>query len=156
MALVPALEMMDGQPESMKRWEIQKYYAWLAHPMRYNLPGHGLGENILGQFPHDVLFRSTWNLKIYTSGQLIQPLIIFEINIGQQVNIGQNIDMGQISKIVNFHPNELKFKQDFHISSLNKTTDSFWGQHMSTDSFWGQHMSTDSVSEWQPIHDCAQ
>ena len=33
--------------------------------------------------------------------------------------------MARISKIDNFHPIDLKFEQDFHIGSLNKTTNYF-------------------------------
>ena len=59
----------------------------------------------------------TWNLKrICMSGHWIQPPIIFEVNIGR------------ISKIVNFHPIDLKFGEELYIWSINSTTDYFWGQ----------------------------
>ena len=35
---------------------------------------------------------------------------------------------GGISKILNFHPIDLKFEEDLHIWSLNSTTNYFWGQ----------------------------
>ena len=63
-----------------------------------------------------------WNLKrIYISGHWIQSPIILEVHIGQKVNIGR------ISKIVNFHPIAVKFEEEFHIWSLNWTTNYFWG-----------------------------
>ena len=46
-------------------------------------------------------------MRICTFGHWIQLPIIFEVNIGQKVNIGQ------ISEVLNFHPIDLKFEQDF-------------------------------------------
>ena len=42
---------------------------------------------------------------------------------------GQEVSIGLISKIVNFHPIDLKFEEDLDIKSLNSTTNYFWGQH---------------------------
>ena len=42
--------------------------------------------------------------------------------------MGQNINIGQLSKIVNFHPIDLKFEEDLRIWSLNSTTNYFLGQ----------------------------
>ena len=64
------------------------------------------------------------NLKrICQFGHWIQPPIIFNVKIGQKVN-----NLGEVSKILNFHPIDLKFEEELHIWSLNSTTKYFWGQ----------------------------
>ena len=45
-----------------------------------------------------------------------------------EVNIGQKVNIGRISKIVNFHPIHLKFKELLHVWSLNSTANYFLGQ----------------------------
>ena len=72
-----------------------------------------------------IFIRLTRNLKrIYIRGHWIQPPIIFEVKINQKVNIDQK-DIGRIYKILNFHLIVLKFEEDFHIRSLNSTTNFF-------------------------------
>ena len=50
--------------------------------------------------------------------------IIFEVSIGQKVNM-----LSAVSKILNFHPIDLKFEEGFQIRSLNSSTNFFWGYH---------------------------
>ena len=86
-------------------------------------------NNFFKLFKSSIFIRLTWNLKnICKSRHLIQPTIIFEVNIGQKVNMGQKVNIGQISKIANFYVIDLKFEEDLHIRSLNSTTNYFWGQ----------------------------
>ena len=51
--------------------------------------------------------------------------IVFEVNIDQKVNIGQRSTTGEISKILNFHPIDLKFEEDLYFTSLNSTRQLF-------------------------------
>ena len=44
-------------------------------------------------------------MSICKTGNQIQQTIIFEVNVGQKDNIGQ------LSKIINFHPIDLKFEE---------------------------------------------
>ena len=70
-----------------------------------------------------IFIRLTWNLKrIYISVTEFNQPIILEFHMRQKVN------MGRIFKIVNFHPIDLKSEEEFHIWSLNSTTNYFWGQ----------------------------
>ena len=70
-----------------------------------------------------IFIQSTWNLKrIYISSHWFQPPIIFEANIGQRVKIRP------IYKIVHFHLIDLKFEEEWHIWSLNSSTNYIWGQ----------------------------
>ena len=46
-------------------------------------------------------------------------------------HIGQKVNIGRISKIITFHPIDLKFEEDLYCRSLNSTTNYFWGQHRS-------------------------
>ena len=45
------------------------------------------------------------------------------------MNIGQKVNIGRISKIVNFHPIDLKFEEDLYFTSLNSTGKLFLSQH---------------------------
>ena len=59
-----------------------------------------------------------------TGGQLgnvnLLFLIIFEVSIGQKVNM-----LSEVSKILNFHPSDLTFEEDFQIRSPNSSTNCF-------------------------------
>ena len=42
------------------------------------------------------------------------------------MHIGQKVNIGRISKIVNFHLNDLKFEEDLYFRSLNSTSQLFF------------------------------
>ena len=68
--------------------------------------------------------RLTWNLKrIYISDHWIQQVNYFWSQHRPKAN-----NFGDISKILNFHPIDLKCEDHLHIRSLNSTTNYFWGQ----------------------------
>ena len=56
------------------------------------------------------------------SGRLIQTPITFVVNVGEKINVDQKVNIDQISKILNFHPIDLKFEEHFHVMSLNSST----------------------------------
>ena len=77
-----------------------------------------------------IFIRLTWNLKrIYISGHWIKPANYFW---GQQTPKGLHwpkvSNQIVVSKILTFHPTNLKFEEDFHIRSLNSTVNYFDGQ----------------------------
>ena len=79
------------------------------------ISGHFWGQhrpnvNMAKFMKSSIFIRLTWYLNsIFISRRWIQPAIIFEVNTGQKVNIDW------VSKIVNFHPIDLKFEEDLHI-----------------------------------------
>ena len=76
------------------------------------------------QFSSD--WREIWREVAYLVIEVNRP-IIFEVNRPKGQYRPKVNNFGGISKILNFHPNDLKFKEDLHIRSLNSTTNYIWG-----------------------------
>ena len=98
---------------------------WIQPPINFMI---NISQKVkIGQkakFPKSSIFiQLSSNLnRMYISGHLIQPPIIFVVTIGEKVDINQKVNIGQISKILNFNPNNLKFEEHLHIRSLDSTT----------------------------------
>ena len=54
--------------------------------------------------------------------------VVEVVSTEKPIDWGQRSSWGRSSKIVIFHPIDLKFEQDLHIASLNWESSYFWGQ----------------------------
>ena len=52
---------------------------------------------------------------------------VFEVKMSKGQHRPNVNNFGEISKILNFHPIDLKFEEDIYVGSLNSTTNSFGG-----------------------------